>query len=54
MLPTCPSLIASVEFDDTGATRVGNYVFDLPFPIPGTCTIVFAVIQGFMFGELIL
>src|SRR5512137_574295 len=54
VLPTYPSLIAAVEFDDTGSTRVGKYVFDHPFLIPGTCTIVFAVILGFVFGEIIL
>lgn len=54
VLPTYPSLIAAVEFDDTGSTRVGKYVFDHPFLIPGTCTIVFAVILGFVFGGLIL
>ncbi len=54
VLPTYPSLIAAVEFDDTGSTRVGKYVFDHPFLIPGTCTIAFAVIFGFVFGGMIL
>jgi anaerobic C4-dicarboxylate transporter DcuA len=54
VLPTYPSLIAAVEFDDTGSTRVGKYVFDHPFIIPGTCTIIFAVILGFVFGGMIL
>jgi anaerobic C4-dicarboxylate transporter DcuA len=54
VLPTYPSLIAAVEFDDTGSTRVGKYVFDHPFLIPGTCTIIFAVILGFVFGGIIL
>jgi len=54
VLPTYPSLIAAVEFDDTGSTRVGKYVFDHPFLIPGTCTIIFAVILGFVFGGMIL
>jgi anaerobic C4-dicarboxylate transporter DcuA len=54
VLPTYPTLIAAVEFDDTGSTRVGKYVFDHPFLIPGTCTIAFAVALGFLFGELIL
>jgi len=54
ILPTYPTLLAAVEFDDTGSTRVGKYVFDHPFLIPGTCTIVFAVILGFVFGGLIL
>jgi len=54
VLPTYPTLLAAIEFDDTGSTRVGKYVFDHPFLIPGTCTIVFAVILGFVFGGLIL
>jgi anaerobic C4-dicarboxylate transporter DcuA len=54
VLPTYPSLIAAVEFDDTGSTRVGKYVFDHPFLIPGTCTIAFAVALGFVFGGIIL
>lgn len=54
VLPTYPTLIAAVEFDDTGSTRVGKYVFDHPFLIPGTCTIAFAVALGFLFGGIIL
>jgi anaerobic C4-dicarboxylate transporter DcuA len=54
VLPTYPSLLAAVEFDDTGSTRIGKYVFDHPFLIPGTVTITFAVILGFVFGSIIL
>ena len=54
VLPTYPSLLAAVEFDDTGSTRIGKYVFDHPFLIPGTATIVFAVILGFVFGGIVL
>lgn len=54
VLPTYPSLLAAVEFDDTGSTRIGKYVFDHPFLIPGTATITFAVILGFVFGNVIL
>ena len=48
------NVLAAVEFDDTGSTRVGKYVFDHPFLIPGVCTIAFAVALGFVFGGLIL
>ncbi|MGW8161019.1 MAG: anaerobic C4-dicarboxylate transporter [Desulfobulbales bacterium] len=54
VLPTYPSLLAAVEFDDTGSTRIGKYVFDHPFLIPGTCTIIFAVVLGFVFAGIIL
>jgi anaerobic C4-dicarboxylate transporter DcuA len=36
VLPTYPTLLAAVEFDDTGSTRIGKYVFDHPFLIPGS------------------
>lgn len=54
VLPTYPTLLAAVEFDDTGSTRIGKYVFDHPFLIPGTLTITFAVILGFLIGEIVL
>ena len=54
VLPTYPSLLAAVEFDDTGSTQIGKYVFDHPFLIPGTVTIATAVGFGFIFGGLIL
>jgi len=54
VLPTYPTLLAAVEFDDTGSTRVGKYVFDHPFLVPGTVTIVVAVALGFLFSKIIL
>ena len=54
VLPTYPTLLASVEFDDTGSTRIGKYVLNHSFIIPGTVTIIFAVILGFVFGGLFL
>lgn len=52
ILPTYPTLLAAVEFDDTGSTRVGKYVFDHPFLLPGTVTIVAAVALGYLIGPL--
>lgn len=54
VLPTYPTLLAAVEFDDTGSTRIGKYVFDHPFIIPGTLTITFAVILGYVFAGIII
>jgi len=54
VLPTYPTLLAAVEFDDTGSTRIGKYVFDHPFLIPGTLTIIFAVILGYVFAGVII
>ena len=54
VLPTYPSLLAAVEFDDTGSTRIGKYVFDHPFIIPGTLTITLAVILAFLIAPLVV
>ncbi|WP_086981742.1 anaerobic C4-dicarboxylate transporter [Vibrio aphrogenes] len=54
VLPTYPTLLAAVEMDDTGSTRIGKWVFNHPFMIPGVITIATAVAFGFVFGGLIL
>ena len=54
VLPTYPTLLAAVEMDDTGSTRIGNMVFNHPFIIPGVITIISSVVLGFLFAEIIL
>ena len=54
VLPTYPTLLAAVEMDDTGSTRIGNLVFNHPFFIPGVVTISTAVALGFAFGGLFI
>ncbi|MGR5134315.1 anaerobic C4-dicarboxylate transporter [Vibrio alfacsensis] len=54
VLPTYPTLLAAVEMDDTGSTRIGKYVFNHPFFVPGVVTIASAVALGFAFGGLLL
>jgi anaerobic C4-dicarboxylate transporter DcuA len=54
VLPTYPTLLAAIEFDDTGSTRIGKYVFNHPFIIPGVLTITIAVILGFLIAPLVI
>jgi anaerobic C4-dicarboxylate transporter DcuA len=54
ILPTYPTLIAAVEMDDTGSTRIGKYVFNHPFIIPGVVTIALSVTFAFVIGGMIL
>lgn len=54
VLPTYPTLLAAVEMDDTGSTRIGKAVFNHPFFIPGVVTIAASVGLGFVFGGMIL
>ncbi|MCS3433742.1 anaerobic C4-dicarboxylate transporter [Klebsiella sp. BIGb0407] len=54
VLPTYPTLLAAVEMDDTGSTRIGKYVFNHPFMIPGVIAITLCVVFGFILGGIIL
>ncbi|MDD2385036.1 MAG: anaerobic C4-dicarboxylate transporter [Sulfurospirillaceae bacterium] len=54
VLPTYPTLIAAVEMDDTGSTRIGKYVFNHPFVIPGVIAISLSVVFAFTIGGFIL
>jgi anaerobic C4-dicarboxylate transporter DcuA len=54
ILPTYPTLVAAVQMDDTGSTRIGRLVFNHPFFIPGTLAIVLSVIFSFALGSIIL
>ena len=48
VLPTYPTLLGAVQMDDTGSTRIGRYIFNHAFLIPGVLAIVFSVVLGFL------
>ncbi|TDQ59450.1 anaerobic C4-dicarboxylate transporter DcuA [Mesocricetibacter intestinalis] len=54
VLPTYPTLLAAVEMDDTGSTRIGKLVFNHPFLIPGVIAIGLSVIFGFVIAGAVL
>ena len=47
VLPTYPTLLGAVQMDDTGTTRIGKWVFNHAFFVPGGLASVFAVALGF-------
>lgn len=47
VLPTYPTLLGAVQMDDTGTTRIGSYIFNHSFFIPGLIAIVLSVALGF-------
>ena len=47
ILPTYPTLLAATEMDDTGSTRIGKYIFNHPFILPGVLMIGISVAFGF-------
>ena len=54
VLPTYPTLLAAVEMDDTGSTRIGRFVFDHPFIIPGVVNIALSVLLAYGLGAILL
>lgn len=52
VLPTYPTLLGAVQMDDTGSTRIGKFVFNHSFILPGIIAIVFAVALGFAIAPL--
>ena len=53
-LPTYPTTVAAVGMDDTGTTRLGRFVVDHPFQIPGIATIAIAVVVAYGVTALLL
>ncbi|MBQ9274999.1 MAG: anaerobic C4-dicarboxylate transporter [Succinivibrio sp.] len=54
VLPTYPTLLGAVQMDDTGTTKIGKYIFNHPFFIPGVLAIAFSVALGFVFAPMML
>ena len=53
-VPNYGPIIAAIDFDSTGTTRIGKYVFNHSFMLPGLMSIVFSVTAGFVFGNIVL
>ncbi|MBZ7980932.1 anaerobic C4-dicarboxylate transporter [Campylobacter sp. RM12640] len=53
VLPTYPTLLGAVGMDDTKTTRIGKYVFNHSFFIPGVLMIALSVALGFLFVKFI-
>jgi len=51
-IPTYGTLIAAVNFDRSGTTRIGKYVLNHSFMLPGLISTVVAVGTGLLIGKL--
>ncbi|SQI39044.1 Anaerobic C4-dicarboxylate transporter DcuA [Leminorella richardii] len=54
VLPTYPTSLAAMEFDTTGTTRVGKYVLNHPFMLPGLGGIAAGVAFGFLLAPMVV
>ncbi len=54
VLPTYPTLLGAIAMDNTGTTKMGRYVFDHAFLIPGVLVVSLSVALGFVVAPLVL
>lgn len=53
-IPNYGPIIASIDFDTTGTTKIGKYIFNHSFMIPGLLSMAFSLAFGLLFAELFL
>ena len=47
-IPNYPTVVAAINFDRTGTTRIGKYVLNHSFQIPGFVATIVAIIVGYI------
>ncbi len=53
-IPNYGPIIASIDFDTTGTTRIGKYVFNHSFMLPGLLSMAFSLGFGLLFANMFL
>ena len=52
-LPTYATLLAAISFDQTGTTKIGKYVLNHSFMLPGMVATVSSVLIGFVIAKMV-
>jgi anaerobic C4-dicarboxylate transporter DcuA len=52
-LPTKPTMLAAISFDQTGTTRIGRYVLNHSFMLPGMVTTISSAVIGFLIAQAV-
>ncbi|MBT2981554.1 anaerobic C4-dicarboxylate transporter [Vibrio anguillarum] len=53
-IPNYGPIIASIDFDRTGTTRIGKYIFNYSFMLPGLLSMVFSIGFGLLFSNILM
>lgn len=53
-IPGYPTLLTAIQFDRTGTTRIGKYVLNHSFMMPGIVTTTASVVAGLLLQSIIL
>lgn len=54
LLPGYPTLVAAIDFDRTGSTKIGKFVVNHSFMIPGLVAIAVTIFVGFILSGILL
>jgi anaerobic C4-dicarboxylate transporter DcuA len=53
-VPGYPTLLTAIQFDRTGTTRIGKYVLNHSFMLPGIVTTIASVLAGLILQKILL
>ncbi|ARV27977.1 transporter, anaerobic C4-dicarboxylate uptake family protein [Vibrio anguillarum] len=53
-IPNYGPIIASIDFDRTGTTRIGKYIFNHSFMLPDLLSMVFSIGFGLLFSNILM
>ncbi len=51
-IPNYPTIIAAIQFDNTGSTKIGSYILNHSFMLPGCLATIFSIIFTFSLSYL--
>lgn len=53
-IPNYGPIIASIDFDSTGTTRIGRFIFNHSFMLPGLLSMAFSLVFGLLLAHFLL
>ncbi len=53
-IPNYGPIIASIDFDTTGTTKIGKFIFNHSFMLPGLLSMAFCLAFGLLFAQILL
>ncbi|MDE6772970.1 MAG: C4-dicarboxylate ABC transporter, partial [Muribaculaceae bacterium] len=51
-IPNYPTIVAAINFDRTGTTRIGKYILNHSFMMPGLVATTVAILTGLLLIQL--
>lgn len=54
VIPSYPTLVAAINFDKTGTTKIGRFLLNHSFMLPGLVTTFVTILSGFVIAKAIL